>query len=189
MEPGTWPNNGPVNVGTMDPKAQRLVDAWTSGEDSNTGIVVQGGTAPAREAVCMNLTRTIRDAAGAGAYVWSEYDFCDNYRMLRSLEDFAKRDRDPETWDLYVNYERKFFKLLAREVLYLQGLGENTSLFNYQTEYFHNEIVRRLTQTQYDSPRFTILSMPDVDEFSKSHRTFFEFVSTYCTVVDLGDSF
>ena len=186
MEPGSWPNTA-APVLALSEQVSQPIESWLSGEDPNCGIVIEGGTAPEREAVGVELARRMRDLVDppVDAFIWSEMDFADNYRNLRSLEDFAKKERDPEIWNNYVNYERKFYRLMSREVLYFQGLGENKTIFDYQREFLHAEITRRLTQTQYESPRLTIISTPQVGSYEKTHRHFFEYLMAYTTVVNL----
>ena len=187
MQPGTWPNvAAPTPDLTLAQNA--VVDSWVDGFDRRHGLVIHGGTAPDREGLGIHVLREVKEllTGNADAFVWSEFDFSDNFRMLRSLEDFAKKDRDPETWNLYVEYERKFYRLMSRELVFFQGLLENRSVFDHHREFLHNEIVRRLTQNQYDSPRLTIVSTPDLDAYRSVFPAFYEYLADYCAVVSLG---
>ena len=189
MEPGTWPNTTAASP-EVPTKSQLLVEAWVDGSDPRCGLVIEGGTAPAREGLGIEILRQVKAQPGdpSEGFVWSEYDFADNYRMLRSLEDFAKKDRDVDTWNLYVDYERKFYRLLSRPLLFVQGLGENRTVYDTQREFLHHEIVRRVTQAQYDEPRLTVLSTPRLAAYESSHPSFYEYLREYCAVVRLDSS-
>lgn len=186
-DPGTWPNLG-VPPLFLDATTSEPVEAWVSGEDPNCCVVIHGGTAPAREALGIEMLRQVKNSKDGPAegFVWSEMDFSENYRTLRSLEDFAKREKDAETWNLYVEYERKFHRLMSRELLFFQGLGEFGTVSKFYREHLYNEIIRRITQTQYESPRLTVISTPNVAFFQDEYRSFFEYLSTYTTLIELG---
>ena len=186
LEPGTWPNTG-ASAPVLSEKSQAVVEGWVEGWDPRCGLVIEGGTAPQREGLGIEVVRRIKSHDGTPdeGFVWAEYDFADNYRMLRSLEDFAKKDRDVDTWNLYVEYERKFYRLLSRPLLFMQGLGENRTVYDTQREFLHHEVVRRLTQTQYDEPRLTVISTPRLAAYESSHPSFYEYLRDYCAIVRL----
>jgi hypothetical protein len=185
-EPGTWPNTAAPEY-SLPAHLRLVVDAWIAGEDTTFALFITGGSAVDRESVGISVVKQMRETIQPpiSGYLWSEFDFCENHRMLRSLEDFAKKERDPETWNLYVEYERKFHLLMARELVYFQSLSEFGTLSRYSREYLYNELIRRITRNQYDVDRYTILSAPSLKNFKQNYQTFYEFACRYATVVSL----